>query len=274
MSVLICTYNSWNYILNTLQSVVSQSYKNLEILILDNNSSDQTVNNIKSFKDTRIKIFESEENLWPYGWLNFLLEKVKGEYIAIQDHDDLRYSRKIEKQITFLENHSKYIWCGTKTLMYYEWDHKWFEYFLWKEWYYTIHPSLVFRNNNYKYPDWMYMNDAVFQKNILCKWKKIIYNIDETLTIHRIKDGATNFSYKRYKLNKKNIKTVFDLHPAWYALSATLFEIMRKIVYPFLQNIKKTYLIDKIERIPFILQRQKIFKVLPKYLQKSLSHDN
>ena len=99
VSVLICTYNSWDYIFNTLQSVIFQTYKNIEILILDNNSSDETVNNIKSFKDPRIKIFEQNKNIWPYQWLNVLLEKAKGEYIAIQDHDDLRHPKKIEKQI-------------------------------------------------------------------------------------------------------------------------------------------------------------------------------
>ncbi|MBQ7074919.1 hypothetical protein IJM86_07955 [bacterium] len=66
--------------------------------------------------------------------------------MAIQDHDDLWKPEKLEKQVNFLEENLKYVGCGTKTLMRYEGDNKGFEYFLGKENYYTIHPSLLFRN--------------------------------------------------------------------------------------------------------------------------------
>lgn len=261
VSVLICTYNAEKHIRATLQSILDQTYTNIDILILDNNSKDQTVDTIKTYKDTRIHLFPSDKNLGPYGGLNFLLEKATGEYIAIQDHDDLRHPQKIEKQVSFLEENKKYIWCWTKTLMRYEWDQMGFEYYLWKENHYTIHPSLVFRNNpKYRYPDTIYMADALFQKKVLCHGEKIISTLDETLTMHRVRDGAHNYSYKWYKLTFKNLTTVFGLHPAWYALSATVFELMRKIVYPVLHWLNVGRLIDKIERLPFKLQHYKIKK--------------
>ena len=261
VSVLLCSYNAEVYIRATLQSLLAQTYTNIEILILDNNSKDTTVEIIKSYKDTRIHLYPSEKNLGPYWGLNFLLEQATGEYIAIQDHDDLWHPQKLAKQIAFLDNNHKYIWCGTKTLMRYEWDQMGFEYFLWKENYYTIHPSLVFRNNkHYRYPHTVYMCDALFQKNILCHWKKILYNIDETLVMHRVRDGAHNYSYKWYKLTLKNLKTVFSLHPVWYGVSATGFELMRKLVYPVLHRLKLGCLIDRIERLPFILQGYKVRK--------------
>lgn len=269
ISILLCAYNAWEYIIPTIKSILSQTYNNFELLILDNNSNDNTRENIQTQKDPRIQLFTSEKNLWPYAGLNFLLEKAIWEYIAIQDHDDIWHPKKIEKQIYFLENNHNYIWCGTKTLMRYEWDQKWFEYYLWKENFYTIHPSLIFRNEKkHKYPNTIYMTDALFQKEILCKWKKIIYNIDETLTMHRIKDGATNYSYKRYTLNRQNFKTVFNLHPAWYAIFATLFELMRKCIYPILHITKTCYIIDKIERLPFVLQWYKIKKYSKNDMQK------
>lgn len=261
VSVLLCTYNAEKYITNTLKSILNQTYTDMEILILDNNSSDKTLDILNTFSDHRINIFPSKKNFWPYGWLNYLLEKAAGEYIAIQDHDDLWHTQKIEKQIIFLEENNKYIWCGTKTLMRYEWDKMGFEYYLWKENYYTIHPSLVFRNNKkYRYPNTVYMADALFQKKVLCNWKKLIYNIDETLTMHRVRDGAHNYSYKWYKLTWKNLQTVFSLHPLWYAAFATLFELVRKIIYPILHKTKTWYLIDKIEILPFLLQGFKIKK--------------
>ena len=261
VSVILCTYNAENYIRATLESILCQSYTTIEILILDNTSKDTTVEIIKAYKDTRIHLYPSEKNLGPYKWLNFLLDKVRGQYIAILDHDDIWHPEKLAKQIVFLEKNDKYIWCGTKTLMRYEWDHMGFEYFLWKENYYTIHPSLVFRNNkHYEYPDTVYMCDALFQKKVLCKGEKLIYNIDETLTMHRIRDGVHNYSYKWYRFTLKNLQTVFSLHPIWYGIFATGFELMRKLVYTVLHWLKLWYLIDRIERIPFRLQGYKIRK--------------
>lgn len=139
--------------------------------------------------------------------------------------------------------------------MWYEWDNKCFEYYLWKENYYTLHPSLMFRNWNYRYiEDVVYMWDAYFQKMVLCKWKDLIWNIDETLTIHRIKAWAENYSYKRFKFTKRNLKTIYELHPKLYWTKILLREIMRKIVYPVLHWIKADELIDKIERFPYRLQ--------------------
>lgn len=269
VSVLICTYNAWVHIIPTLKSVLAQSYPNMEILILDNNSTDQTLNYLQKFTDKRIQIFPSKKNFWPYGWLNFLLGKATGEYIAIQDHDDIWHQKKIEKQIAFLEKHKQYVWCGTKTLMRYEGNQMGFEYFLWKENYYTIHPSLVFRHSpKYRYPDTIYMNDALFQKNILCHWKKLLYTIDETLTMHRIKDGASNYSYKWYTFTWKNLQTVFTLHPVWYAVFATGFEFMRKIIYPVLHWVNLGRLIDRIERVPFVLQGYKVRKYSREIMKK------
>lgn len=144
-----------------------------------------------------------------------------------------------------------------------------FEYYLGKENYYTIHPSLVFRNSHrYRYPETVYMADALFQKKVLCKGEKLLYNIDETLTMHRIRDGASNYSYKWYKLTLRNLKTVFSLHPVWYGIFATGFELMRKIVYPVLHFFKINSVIDKMERLPFKLQAYKIKKYTKEDMKK------
>ena len=261
VSILICTYNAEKTIKETLDSCLGQTYKYFEILIHDDQSKDKTIEIIKWIKDKRIRIIESWKKLWPYEGLNFLLDHAEWEYIVIQDHDDLRKPEKLEKQVKFLEENKKYVGCGTKTLMWYEWDNKWFEYYLWKENYYTIHPSLMFRNEWYRYPNRVYMNDAYFQKKVLCKWKNLIWNIDETLTIHRIKPWTENYSYKRFKFTRENLNTMFYLHPVWYGIWVVGFETLRKIVYPILHRIKRDWCIDKIERLPFRLQWIEMKKV-------------
>ena len=259
VSILICTYNAENTIEETLNSCLNQTYQNFEILIHDDQSTDKTIEVIETMGDKRIRIIESGKKLWPYKWLNFLLGAAKGKYIAIQDHDDLWKPEKLEKQVKFLEENERYVGCWTKTLIWYEWDGKCFEYYLWDENYYTIHPSLMFRNEWYRYvEDRVYMWDAYFQKKVLCKWKNLIRNIDETLTVHRIKRWAENYSYKWFCINKLNLQTIFQLHPILYWISVIWFEITRKAVYPILQKINKAKYIDIIERIPFKLTGMEI----------------
>lgn len=262
VSIIIATYNAEKTILKTLQSCVCQSFSNFEIVVVDDCSTDHTreILQWRTSKNTRISLVRNKRNLWPYGSLNVALDHAHWEYIAVQDHDDLWHPQKLEKQITFLSQHKKYIWCWTTTLMWYEGDSKWFEYFLWKEHYYTIHPSLVFRNQWQRYPtnQWTYMLDALFQKTVLCKWEKLIYTINETLTLHLVKDGARNFSYKWFRYSRSTIRTIFTLHPVWYGICIFGFETCRKVFYPLLRLIGKGQWIDAIERLPFVILGRKI----------------
>ncbi|MCS6983425.1 MAG: glycosyltransferase [Candidatus Absconditabacterales bacterium] len=255
VSILICTYNASDSILATIGSCLAQTYHHIEILIHDDQSSDDTREKIGSLTDPRIRIIHSGKKLGPYGGLNVLLDHAQGDYIAIQDHDDLWHPDKLARQLEFLEKNPDCVGCGTKTLMRYEGDQKGFEYFLGTRNYYTIHPSLVFRANKaFRYAtDDVYMQDAMFQKKVLCKGEKRIGNVNETLTLHLIKAGAKNFSYKRFQYRWSTIKTIFSLHPVRYGVCILGFETIRKIAYPLLQSIKKPEIIDTIERLPFTI---------------------
>lgn len=269
ISILIVAYNPGEYLRNTLRSCIEQSYENTEILILDNASSEDITQYFP--KSEKIKLIKSEKNLGPYNGLNLLLEKAKWDYIAIQDHDDTWHPLKLEKQITFLEKNPGYIGCGTKTIMYYEADKKYFEYFLGKENFYTIHPSLVFRSSNntqtlkhsnipfqYDTTKTEYMCDAWSLKYNLCQWEKKIYNLDDSLTLHLIKKTSGNYSYRWHKLNLVNIQRVYTLHTFGYATLTILWEIMRKMLYPILNCFWLGKWINPIERIPFRIMGKQI----------------
>jgi glycosyltransferase involved in cell wall biosynthesis len=73
ISILIVAYNPGEYLRNTIQSCLDQTYENTEILILDNNSSEDIVPNFP--KSEKIKLIKSSENLGPYRGLNLLLEQ-------------------------------------------------------------------------------------------------------------------------------------------------------------------------------------------------------
>lgn len=262
VSIIIAAYNPGEYLRNTLESCTNQTYENIEIIVLDNNSSEDisVYFPIDTEKLSKIRLIKSPENLGPYRWLNCLLEEVRWGYIAIQDHDDIWHPDKIKKQVEFLENHSEYVGCGTNTVMYYEADRKYFEYFLDKTNYYTIHPSLMFRNNLwFRYDtDIEYMCDSYSLKYNLCRWEKKIYNLRESLTLHLIKFTSSNYSYKWYQLNWKNIRRAYELHSFLYATLTIGWEIKRKIAYPILNILGLGRWINPIERIPFRIMGKQI----------------
>ncbi|MBS1502117.1 MAG: glycosyltransferase family 2 protein [Bacteroidetes bacterium] len=101
VSVALCTYNGDRYLASLLQSVVKQTYKNIEIIIVDDCSSDNTHRILLRFaqKDDRIKIFRNEFNLGLLGNFAKALSFCKGELIALCDQDDIWDPSKIELQV-------------------------------------------------------------------------------------------------------------------------------------------------------------------------------
>jgi len=105
VSICIPTYNAEKTIERTLQSILNQTYRNLEILIVDNASTDSTLRTLKKFKDFRIKIYRNSENIGAeHNWTK-CVRLATGDYIAIFHADDIYNQRIIEKQIKILENH-------------------------------------------------------------------------------------------------------------------------------------------------------------------------
>ncbi len=107
ISVITPMYNAQKYILETIQSVLSQTYKNWEMIIVDNKSTDNSIEIVKSIKDERIKVILLKYNSGgPARPRNVGIENAKGKYIAFLDADDVWLSLKLEKQIKILEDNS------------------------------------------------------------------------------------------------------------------------------------------------------------------------
>jgi glycosyltransferase involved in cell wall biosynthesis len=104
VSILISIYNGEPYIKKSLKSILEQSYKNIEVLIIDDGSTDQTFKICKSYqdKDSRIKLFRNETNAGLTKSLNILLENTTTKYIARHDIDDISNKDRIEKQYRHL----------------------------------------------------------------------------------------------------------------------------------------------------------------------------
>ena len=111
VSVVIPAYNRAHTIRACIESIINQTYKNLEILVVDDCSTDNTVEVVRSFGDSRIKIIELENNSGAQKARNEGIKAASGEWIAFQDSDDEWYTEKIEKQVKILEenNWNKYL---------------------------------------------------------------------------------------------------------------------------------------------------------------------
>lgn len=108
VSVLLSAYNAENTIAKSIESLILQTYKNIEILIMDDNSSDLSFKICKDYESNyeNIHVFKNENNVGLTKNLNFLINISKGKYLARQDADDISESTRIEKQITFMKHHN------------------------------------------------------------------------------------------------------------------------------------------------------------------------
>ena len=101
VSIAMCTYNGERYIKEQLESILNQTYSNLEIIISDDCSNDATIDIIKHYQkaDSRIKLFINKQNLGFVKNFENVISLCNGEYIALADQDDIWKKNKIEKFI-------------------------------------------------------------------------------------------------------------------------------------------------------------------------------
>jgi glycosyltransferase involved in cell wall biosynthesis len=106
VSIGMPVYNGTKYIVKALDSLLSQTYKNIEIIISDNASTDDTGRIIKDYnkKDRRITYFSQKENIGIIDNYNFVLKKARGEYFMWTACDDYRDETAIEKFVSVLED--------------------------------------------------------------------------------------------------------------------------------------------------------------------------
>ncbi len=111
--IIMPNYNCERFIEETLNSVINQTYTNWELLIIDDCSTDKSVEIIKAFieKDERIKLLVNEQNSGAAASRNRALREAKGKWIAFLDSDDLWTADKLEKQIGFMEENGYKFSC-------------------------------------------------------------------------------------------------------------------------------------------------------------------
>lgn len=102
VSIIMPSWNTADFIRESINSVLAQTYTNWELLIVDDCSTDNTDEVVASYKDERIKYFKNEKNSGAALTRNKALREAQGEWIAFLDSDDLWIPEKLEKMISFM----------------------------------------------------------------------------------------------------------------------------------------------------------------------------
>ena len=107
VSVIVPTFNSFDHVSKLCESILSQTYKNLEVIIVDNYSSDNTLEEIKkkNSDDKRFKYFKIKNRGIIAKSRNFGIKNSTGDYIAFHDSDDFWFNNKIEKSLEYIIDH-------------------------------------------------------------------------------------------------------------------------------------------------------------------------
>lgn len=112
ISVILPTYNRKEYIMDAINSVLNQTHKELELIIVDDGSTDGTKEEIKSISDERIRYIYLEKNMGPSMARNIGIESAKYDVIAFHDSDDIWRKEKLERQLTYLKNDVGLVYCS------------------------------------------------------------------------------------------------------------------------------------------------------------------
>ena len=208
VSVIIPMYNSSKYIKECVNSVINQTYKNLEIILVDDKSNDSTLKKVNKIKDKRIKIIKLKKNSGAAISRNKGIEEATGDLICFLDSDDYWKKDKIEKQVKFIKDkafiYSEYQYLrrnGThiarvpETITYKE---------LLKN--SAIFTSTVMLNMKYLTKEDIYMPDIRMGQDYGA-WYKILKKIDkaygmqEVLSVYRV--GNKSLSSNKVKAMKR-----------------------------------------------------------------------
>ena len=122
ISVIVPVYNSEKYIKETINSILNQDFKDFELIIINDASTDNSSEIIKELakKDKRIRIFTNKINKGRAGSVNVGFKYAKGEYITFSDSDDLFYPERLKKQTEFLDKNSEIDMIYGNMLKFYE----------------------------------------------------------------------------------------------------------------------------------------------------------
>ena len=247
VSIIMPSWNTGEFITESIQSVLNQTYTNWELIIIDDCSSDDTDQIVESINDERIKYLKNEKNCGAALTRNRVLREARGEWIAFLDSDDLWMPEKLEHQIDFMKKNG-YSLSFTEYEKIDE-DSKPLNI-------YVSGPKKVNKNKMYNYDyigqlTMMYSakefgliqikdirknNDYAIRLQLYKKPETCAYLLEENLAKYRVR--KVSISHDKFKRKFKSHYDLFHMCDeksaivaAWYACWNMFFGVLKKISY-------------------------------------------
>lgn len=116
ISIVMPVYNTGDFLVEAIESILKQTYKNFEFIIIDDASTDNSWQILKKFKkkDEKIKIYKLKENVGVSKAVKFAIEKAKGKFLTRMDADDIAHPQRLEKELNYLLKNPQTVAVGTQ----------------------------------------------------------------------------------------------------------------------------------------------------------------
>lgn len=252
VSVVMTIYNGEKYVKKAIESILQQTFKDFELIVIDDGSTDNSYNIIKGFMDNRIHLYKNDTNRGVCYSSNRGIGLAQGEYIARFDCDDISYKTRLEKQVQFLNEHPDIMLCSTfrdyiingKR----EKDFTQREYCTHKEIRMQLlfgniftHSSVMFRKNLYieggfSYEKYPYAHDYNLMLDIAEKYN--MYIIPERLVAYRLHPNQISNVYQRSSTTREVEKLKCE-HIEHLNISSSSKSILKKLsIHNFFMDAK------------------------------------
>ncbi len=283
LSVVLPVFNSSEYVVDAIKSILEQPFHDFELIIIDDGSTDDSVDKISSFLfDSRVRLHQNQKNIGLIESLNLGIGMSSGDYIARMDSDDISSLSRFEKQVNFLDNNFNYDVVGC-----------WVDFFnesgilgTWRppsDWKHVNirlmfqsavpHPGVMVRKTVFQ--------DAMYDKNFVhtedyALWCNLasrgirITNLEEVLLSYRVHSKQTSNVFKKSQLESKKaiqklyLKSIIKPGVLIDSRSHSLMNLDRSI------NLKEAFVLRR--WIQIISSRKNyVFDIEAKTLKREIS---
>lgn len=268
ITVLMPVYNAEKYLRKSIESILSQSYSDFEFLMIDDGSTDNSVEIINSYDDNRIRLIRNEQNLGISKTLNKGIELASCDLIARMDADDISLDERLMKQYLYMNKNPAVSLISTniekitedgKTIHIFEANSNFIYFNLTFHCYGIYHPTVMYRKQAVqdvgKYP-LTHSEDFKLWSKLIRKYS--FYNIPEVLVKYRVSEQSISHSrlFKEYKdVEKLNIIDNLKYFAGDdYVIPDEWIEAYRHNFEPMTQPPKVREMTKCIEELDFITQ--------------------
>lgn len=254
VTVIMSEYNTNEQLLDqSIKSILNQTYKNIEFIIIDDSGNMDLRKRIKKYKDQRIKVYTNKKNMGLVYSLNKAVKLAKGQYIARMDTDDISKPNRIEKQIAFMKAH-KEISVLASRCNYYDEDGIWGE----STFYGEMTKQIMLNGNKITHPTVMYKKETIqnaggYLDYSRCEdtatWTNLI---SKNYRFYVMKDVLLDYHLSKNDYKKRSIRNRFDsfrnIREQYIKLSPSKKQIMKAYIKLIISSVIPQAIIYKYHR--------------------------